>query len=94
MFNDFIKMLDNVLLRDLAGLKRAVWRRRIVSYQAYKAVLTARGSGKRAEEISFMKKSLVAWPSPFWFPERFKAFAVTLARSNKKGHAPAKIQDV
>jgi glycosyltransferase involved in cell wall biosynthesis len=94
MFNDFMKMLDDVLLRGLSGVKRAIWRRRIVSFQAFRAALTARASGNGAEEMRFVKKSLAAWPSPFWAPERFKAFAVTLLRSTKKSHASAKIQDV
>jgi glycosyltransferase involved in cell wall biosynthesis len=94
MFNDFMKMLDDVLLRDLSGLRRVVWRRRIVSFQAFRAAMTARGSGNAAEEMRFMKKSLATWPSPFWAPERFKAFPVMLLRSNNWSREPRKVRDV
>jgi glycosyltransferase involved in cell wall biosynthesis len=81
MFKDSMKMLDDVLLRGLAGFQRKIWRRRIISYQAYKAVLTSRAAGNTAEERQYMKMSLLTWPSPFWAPERFKAFAATLLQS-------------
>ncbi|MBS1814190.1 MAG: glycosyltransferase family 2 protein [Acidobacteria bacterium] len=81
VFNEFLKMLDDVLLKDLSGIKRTIWRRKIMSFQAFMAVKTARGSGNRAEELRFVKMSLRTWPSPFWAPSRFKTFAVTLLRS-------------
>ena len=81
MYNDFMKMLDDVLLADLTGLRRALWRRRIISYQAFKACLTARGAGDKKAEREYMKKSVMEWPSPFWAPERFRFFAVTLLRT-------------
>jgi glycosyltransferase involved in cell wall biosynthesis len=81
MYNDFMKMLDDVLLADLTGLRRALWRRRIISYQAFKACLTARAAGDKATEREYMKKSILEWPSPFWAPERFRFFAVTLMRT-------------
>ena len=81
MYNDFMKMLDDVLLADMTGLKRTLWRRRIISYQAFKACLTARAAGDKETEREYMKKSVLEWPSPFWAPERFRFFAVTLMRS-------------
>ena len=81
MFNDFMKMLDDTLLTGLVGVERALWRRRIISYQAYKASLTARGAGDCATEQHFMKLSLSTWPFPTWAPERFKAFVVTALRT-------------
>ena len=81
MYNDFMKMLDDVLLADMTGLRRALWRRRIMSYQAFKACLTARAAGDKAAERGYMMKSIADWPSPFWAPERFRYFAVTLMRT-------------
>jgi glycosyltransferase involved in cell wall biosynthesis len=81
MYNDFMKMLDDVLLADMTGLRRAMWRKRIISYQAFKACLTARAAGDKATEREYMKRSVMEWPSPFWAPERFRFFAVTLMRS-------------
>ena len=81
MFDDFMKMLDDTLLSGLSGLRRAIWRRRIISYQAFKACLTARAVGDKVKERSYMMKSVMTWPSPFWSPERFKYFAVTLMRT-------------
>lgn len=81
MYNDFRKMLDDTLLSDLSGLERAMWRRRILSYQEFKACLTARAAGDKVKEREYMKRSLLGWPSPFWAPERFRYFAVTLMRT-------------
>ncbi len=81
MFACFLEILDKPLLEDFRGMRRAIWRRRIVSYQAYKASLTARGAGLGARERAWVWRSMREWPSPFWAPERFKSFAVTLFRS-------------
>jgi len=81
MYNDFMKMLDDTLLADMTGLRRTLWRRRIISYQAFKACLTARAAGDKTTERQYMKKSVLEWPSPFWAPERFRYFAVTLMRT-------------
>lgn len=81
MFDDFMKMLDDTLLAGLNGLPRMVWRRRIISYQAFKACLTARAAGDKISEKSYMMRSITAWPSPFWASERFRYFAVTAMRT-------------
>lgn len=81
MYNDFMKMLDDTLLADLTGLRRFLWRKRIVSYQTFKACLTARAAGDKKTEREYMKKSIIEWPSPFWAPERFRCFAVTFFRT-------------
>ncbi|MBS1798660.1 MAG: glycosyltransferase family 2 protein [Acidobacteria bacterium] len=81
MYDDFMKMLDDVLLAGLHGIGRAIWRRRIMSYQAFKACLTARAAGDKEAERHFMMKSVSDWPSPFWAPERFRYFAVTAMRA-------------
>ena len=81
MFLSFQSILDRTLLDGLTGVERSLWRRRIVSFQAFKACLTARGAGDRTRERSYMWRSLRAWPSPLWAPQRFKYFAVTLLRS-------------
>jgi len=81
VFTGFLQILDEDLLSDLSGLQRSLWRRRIISYQAYKSSLTARAAGQKTKEWEYMKKSFLTWPSPFWAPERFKSFAVTVMRS-------------
>lgn len=81
MFRSFLQILDSLLLDGLTGRERGIWRRRIVSYQAFKSCLTARAAGDRAKERSYMWMSLRTWPSPFWAPERFKYFAITLLKT-------------
>jgi glycosyltransferase involved in cell wall biosynthesis len=81
MYENFLLILDGTLLKSRRGWDRWIWRRRILSFQAYVAVLTARAEGKGKRERMYMVKSLMAWPSPFWASIRFKAFAVTLLRS-------------
>ena len=92
MFMDFERMLDRLLISDLHGLKRVLWRRRILAYQTYKAALTARGSQEHDKECGYFVRSVAYWPSPFWCPGRFAAFAVTLLRRIKgfAGQAVAK----
>jgi hypothetical protein len=85
MFNDFVQMLDDVLLKDRRGLDRALWRRRILAQQAFRASMTARGAGDAATERRYMLRSLLTWPSPWWTPERFKAGALTLLRTLRRG---------
>ncbi|SEB47946.1 glycosyltransferase family A protein [Terriglobus roseus] len=81
MYQDFLRMLDRVLLADKHGWQRHVWRRRIMSYQQYKAAMTARHAGQSAIERKFLAASLATWPSPLWHPERFAASLVHLRRS-------------
>jgi len=81
MYQDFLRMLDRVLLADKHGWKRSLWRRRIMSYQQYKAAMTARHAGQTAVERKFLAASLQTWPSPLWHPERFAASLVHLRRS-------------
>ncbi len=80
MFQDFLRLLDGTLLSGLSGLRRWIWRRRIVSYQAFRASMTARGAGDKATERRYMGLSLTTWPSPFWIGERGKAVLVTYLR--------------
>lgn len=81
MYDDFLRMLDRVLLADKHGMDRRLWRRRIMSYQQYKAAMTARHAGQPDVERKFLAASLQTWPSPLWHPERFKASLVHLRRS-------------
>jgi len=87
MFQDFSKMLDTTLLADLSGLRRWLWRRRIISYQAYSAAMTARASIERDIEMRFLVRSLLQWPSPFWQPKRYLSLVVTLKRRMRPGLA-------
>ncbi len=80
MFHDFLRLLDSTLLSGLSGLRRWIWRRRIVSYQAFRASMTARGAGDRATERRYMGLSLRTWPSPFWIDDRGRAALVTYLR--------------
>ncbi len=80
MFQDFLRLLEETLLGGLTGLRRWVWRRRIVSYQAFRASMTARGAGDQAMERRYMRLSWRTWPSPFWIRERGKAAVVTYWR--------------
>jgi glycosyltransferase involved in cell wall biosynthesis len=81
MFSDFGKMLDSVLLLGLTGISRRSWRRKAISYQSFKAALTARGAQQTDKEMAYMIRSILLWPSPFWQPTRFKALAVTLIQT-------------
>lgn len=83
MYDTFLLMRET-LLEGKYGFHRWAWWRRIVAYQAFKAVLTARAEGQTERERAYLWKSLLAWPSPFWAPQRFKVFAATLLRSRRK----------
>jgi glycosyltransferase involved in cell wall biosynthesis len=83
MFNDFSQMVEEVLLAGISGISRRIWRRRIISYQAFSAGLTARDAGAPALERRFLKLSVLHWPSPFFHPTRLKALAVTLRNGTR-----------
>ncbi len=80
MYNDFLRLLEGTLLSGLSGLRRRIWRRRIVSYQAFRASMTARGAGDRAAERRYMGLSWKTWPLPFWIGDRGRAAWVTYRR--------------
>jgi glycosyltransferase involved in cell wall biosynthesis len=71
------QIVDTTLLTDLRGFRRWVWRRRICAYQLQSAALIARDNGLKGE-LSYMYRSLRAWPSPFWQPRRFVILAVSV----------------
>jgi hypothetical protein len=78
MLSDAQRILETRFLPGLRGIPRILCRRRFLSYQAYKAALTARASEEqRSNELPYLLDSLRLWPSPFWFPHRFKALAAT-----------------
>ena len=70
------RIIDTTLLADLQGFDRWAWRRRIRAAQLCSAGLIARDNGL-SSEMSYMFRSLRAWPSPFWEPQRFATFAVS-----------------
>jgi glycosyltransferase involved in cell wall biosynthesis len=75
------------LVADLTGLEAACWRLRIWSAIYYRACLNARLGGDR-RELGFALRSVFIWPSPFFFPKRFTALAVTLRRLLLPDSAP------
>jgi glycosyltransferase involved in cell wall biosynthesis len=81
MFNDFAKMLEDTLLAGLSGIRRRIWRRKILSYQAFTAGLTARERGDARRERHFLTSSVLQWPSPLWQSKRMLALAITLRNS-------------
>lgn len=70
------QILPSTLVADLNGVQRWAWIRRIRAVQLYSAGVIARENG-RDGEMAYMLRSLAAWPSPFWQPNRFVGAAVT-----------------
>lgn len=66
-----------LLLAERHGLSRFFWRRRILSFQIYKAALGARMARQRSRELRYLLQSFLCWPSPFWHPRRVKVLAVS-----------------
>ena len=81
MLSEAKSMVEDRLLAGLSGAQRWLWRRRILSYQCYKAALTARASGERSGELRYLLQSFAIWPSPGFEPRRWKVLAVTLKNS-------------
>jgi hypothetical protein len=70
-------VIDITLIKDLRGLNRWAWKHRIWAVQLLSAGLIAR-ENKLKGELRYIFRSLCAWPSPFWEPQRFAAFAVSV----------------
>lgn len=85
MFLETKKMLDRRLLAGLTGPAKWMWRRRVLSFQAYTAAMNARSASRANRERYWMAYSLMMWPSPIWRPERYKAFLVTLRNTLARG---------
>jgi glycosyltransferase involved in cell wall biosynthesis len=81
MFLETKKMLDRRLLLGFHGISRWAWRRRILSVGACTAGYNARGAKQYAKELRYMLYSIWLWPSPWWYPVRFKALASTLTHA-------------
>jgi glycosyltransferase involved in cell wall biosynthesis len=76
--------IETTLLADLKGVKRWVWRCRILATQLCSAGLIARDNGL-GSDLRYFFQSLCAWPSPFWEPRRFAMLAVS-ARNRLNRH--------
>lgn len=70
------QIIDTTLVADLSGLDRWAWKQRIRAAQLSSAGLIARDNGLESE-LRYMARSIRAWPSPFWEPQRFAMFAVS-----------------
>ena len=76
MLDAMEQILPTTLVKDLEGPARWAWTRRIRAAQLYSAGLIARDNGLKGE-IAYMLRSLAAWPSPLWEPQRFAGLAVS-----------------
>ena len=77
MMRDFEPMLP-LLLSDLHGAKRGMWRRRILSEQCMRGALTARAAGQMRTSVRYNLRALLLWPSPRLVPYRGYALLITL----------------
>lgn len=77
MLDAMEQILPTTLVKDLDGPERWAWTRRIRAVQLYSAALIARDNGLKGE-IAYMLRSLAAWPSPLWEPQRFAGLAVSV----------------
>lgn len=73
------QIMETALLSGLHGLRRWLYRRRILATQLRSAALIARDNGLGGD-LRYFFRSLCAWPSPFWEPRRFAMLAVSARR--------------
>ena len=81
MLTNTEQILETSLLLGLAGIPRAIWRRKIRASQLFSAAILARDAGSR-DTISFVGQSLRQWPLPGFQPKRFWFLARHLLRTN------------
>lgn len=77
MIDALDQIIDTTLVADLNGFDRWAWKKRIRAVQLCSAGLIARDNCLDSE-LEYMLQAIYAWPSPFWTPQRFATFAVTL----------------
>lgn len=53
MLSEALRLMDERLLSGLRGAERVLWRQRTISYQNYKAALTARSCSQHAGELQY-----------------------------------------
>jgi len=82
-------ILDPILLAGYRGIERWSWRRRIWATQLCSAALIARENHLH-DEIRYFLRSFAAWPSPFWQPQRYCAFAVSIRNRIRDGWVQGK----
>jgi glycosyltransferase involved in cell wall biosynthesis len=88
MLDAMEQILPTTLVEDLDGPERWAWTHRIRAVQLYSAALIARDNGLKGE-VAYMLRSLAAWPSPLWEPQRFAGLAVSV-RNELLGRGGAK----
>ncbi|HEX5431353.1 MAG TPA: glycosyltransferase [Bryobacteraceae bacterium] len=72
--SDMERILETSLLAGLRGTSRVVWRRKIRAVQLYRAALNSRSSNRSAS-LWLLLRSLAQWPSPMFFPLRWRVLA-------------------
>lgn len=77
-----LSILD-VLLADLRGVSRLIWKQRILSMMFYRAAISAHERGQSARQ--YILRSLACWPSPWFAPVRFVRAAVEIRRQSGFG---------
>lgn len=64
------RVVDQTMVRDLRGWRRAVWRKVALSAATFRASVACRTSDPAASR-RYLLESLLLWPSPFFMPERW-----------------------
>lgn len=77
MLDAMEQILPATLVGDIEGPARWAWTHRIRAVQLYSAALIARDNGRKGE-LAYMLRSIAAWPSPLWEPQRFSMLAISL----------------
>ena len=70
------------MISDMRGPRAFVWRRRIVAAVLFRAAINARQTGD-PRELSFLARSILCWPSPFFRSVRFSVLLSTVLHRNK-----------
>lgn len=68
------RIIDKTLLNGLSGWRRAYWRRLIESAVLFRSSVASRVSDPAASR-RYLFRSLLAWPSPFFLPVRWRSVA-------------------
>jgi glycosyltransferase involved in cell wall biosynthesis len=70
-----LSILD-LLLADLRGIPRFLWKRRILSRMFYRAAISDRERGRSA--LRYLLRSLLYWPAPAFAPSRYLTLAAEI----------------
>ncbi len=82
MMSNMELILEPTLLREMTGVSRWAWRKKIRSAELFRSFKTAR-EANTPNKMGYLFSSLKEWPNPFFISDRYRALALHFLKGNQ-----------